>query len=143
MRQQLREAPGPRCSEQAPLSPSAAAGTWICCVAGEIPGDGAVLRHFPEHFLLSAVIPVLQFLPGAMTPMLRVRSRHLPARIPGDAAPASRAPGAAPEVWSEPSPGCFSLRWASVKTLPGERSFDLLSSSGAAGIPHSARGKLR
>lgn len=45
------------------------------------------------------------------------------------------APGAAPEVWSVPSPGCFSLRWMSVKTLLGEPSFDLLSSSGAAGIP--------
>lgn len=31
MRQQLGEAPGPRCSEQARLSPSAATGTRICC----------------------------------------------------------------------------------------------------------------
>lgn len=48
MRQQLREAPGPRCSEQAPLSPSAAAGTWICRAAGAIPGDGAVPEILPQ-----------------------------------------------------------------------------------------------
>lgn len=59
MRQQLGEAPGPRCSEQAPLSPSAAAGTWICRVAGIIPGDGAAPRSLPSHLPLSAVIPLL------------------------------------------------------------------------------------
>lgn len=115
----------------------------ICCrdaglrrVAGAIPGERAGCAGIPPQPLpakccnSSAVIPAWCCDTDARREIQAPASSHS-----RGCCSSLRAPGAAPEVRSVPGPGCLSLGWMSVKTLLGERSFDLLSSSGAAGIP--------